>query len=873
MDYISGDELRTLFLDFFKQKGHKILPSASLIPNDPQLLFTIAGMVPFKPIFWGKVEPVYPRVATAQKCLRTNDIENVGRTPRHQTFLEMLGNFSFGDYFKREAIQWAWEFMTRVLKVPEEKLWISVFENDDEAFHIWRDLIGIDENRIVRMGKETNFWGPAGPTGPCGPCSEIFYDTGISEDCPQGKECTPANSEKRFVEVWNLVFTEYYQDEQGTLNSLPRKNIDTGAGLERLAAMIQGVPTNFDTDLFKPIIRRAEDILKVKYGSAVSTDISLRVVADHARAVSFLIADGVFPANEGRGYVLRRILRRAVRHGVLIGAEKPFLYEIANAVIERMKHVYPELEEKRELIRTICKSEEKRFFKTIFQGMEMLQEVISRSRDTVSGEDVFRLYDTYGFPPDIVLDTASENGMNVDMKTFEKLMNAQRERARKARGDREYTQSFEFYEENGKILKTRFVGYSSMECESEVKLIRIKDVVDFCKQGQTAEILTVETPFYAEKGGQVSDTGIIEWEDGKGIVKHVFSPVEGVIVHMVDIEKGTLKTGQKVLLKVDSNKRWATMRNHTATHLLHSALRKVLGTHVKQSGSLVSHEKLRFDFTHYKALSKEEIQRVEDAVNEVIMKCIPIEIEEKSYQEAVKEGALAFFEEKYGDFVRVVKVQNFSEELCGGTHVSCTGNIGLFKILSESAISAGVRRIEAVTGFGTLNQLRQKQETLDRLSHVLDVPESNLESRLENLVKDYNKIEKRNRELEAKLLSFQLDNLESYKIGDVFLRCAKFENVEPSVLRNLSDTAIANKKRTVLMLFSTVQNKVTVIIRLTRDLPESLHAGSLAKLVSRVLGGGGGGRHDFAQAGGSRPSKIPETIKEVSLEIRKILEA
>ena len=873
MDYISGDELRTLFLDFFKQKGHKILPSASLIPNDPQLLFTIAGMVPFKPIFWGKVEPAYPRVATAQKCLRTNDIENVGRTPRHQTFLEMLGNFSFGDYFKREAIQWAWEFMSCVLKVPEEKLWISVFENDDEAFHIWRDLIGIDENRIVRMGKETNFWGPAGPTGPCGPCSEIFYDTGISEDCPQGKECTPANSEKRFVEVWNLVFTEYYQDEQGALNSLPRKNIDTGAGLERLAAMIQGVPTNFDTDLFKPIIRRAEDILKVKYGSAVSTDISLRVVADHARAVSFLIADGVFPANEGRGYVLRRILRRAVRHGVLIGAEKPFLYEIANAVIERMKHVYPELEEKRELIRTICKSEEKRFFKTIFQGMEMLQEVISRSRDTVSGEDVFRLYDTYGFPPDIVLDTASENGMNVDMKTFEKLMNAQRERARKARGDREYTQSFEFYEENGKILKTRFVGYSSMECESEVKLIRIKDVVDFCKQGQTAEILTVETPFYAEKGGQVSDTGIIEWEDGKGIVKHVFSPVEGVIVHMVDIEKGTLKTGQKVLLKVDSNKRWATMRNHTATHLLHSALRKVLGTHVKQSGSLVSHEKLRFDFTHYKALSKEEIQRVEDTVNEVIMKCIPIEIEEKSYQEAVKEGALAFFEEKYGDFVRVVKVQNFSEELCGGTHVSCTGNIGLFKILSESAISAGVRRIEAVTGFGTLNQLRQKQETLDRLSHVLDVPESNLESRLENLVKDYNKIEKRNRELEAKLLSFQLDNLESYKIGDVFLRCAKFENVEPSVLRNLSDTAIANKKRTVLMLFSTVQNKVTVIIRLTRDLPESLHAGSLAKLVSRVLGGGGGGRHDFAQAGGSRPSKIPETIKEVSLEIRKILEA
>ncbi len=873
MDYISGDGLRTLFLDFFKQKGHKILPSASLIPNDPQLLFTIAGMVPFKPIFWGKVEPVYPRVATAQKCLRTNDIENVGRTPRHQTFLEMLGNFSFGDYFKREAIQWAWEFMSCVLKVPEDKLWISVFENDDEAFHIWRDLIGIDENRIVRMGKETNFWGPAGPTGPCGPCSEIFYDTGISEDCPQGKECTPANSEKRFVEVWNLVFTEYYQDERGTLNSLPRKNIDTGAGLERLAAMIQGVPTNFDTDLFKPIIRRAEDILKVKYGSAVSTDISLRVVADHARAVSFLIADGVFPANEGRGYVLRRILRRAVRHGVLIGAEKPFLYEIANAVIERMKHVYPELEEKRELIRTICKSEEERFFKTIFQGTEMLQEVISRSRDTVSGEDVFRLYDTYGFPPDIVLDMASENGMNVDMKTFEKLMSAQRERARKARGDREYTQSFEFYEENGKILKTRFVGYNSMECESEVKLIRIKDVVDFCKQGQTAEILTVETPFYAEKGGQVSDTGIIEWEDGKGIVKHVFSPVEGVIVHMVDIEKGTLKTGQKVLLKVDSNKRWATMRNHTATHLLHSALRKVLGTHVKQSGSLVSHEKLRFDFTHYKALSKEEIQRVEDVVNEVIMKCIPIEIEEKSYQEAVKEGALAFFEEKYGDFVRVVKVQNFSEELCGGTHVSCTGNIGLFKILSESAISAGVRRIEAVTGFGTLNQLRQKQETLDRLSHVLDVPESNLKSRLENLVKDYNKIEKRNRELEAKLLSFQLDNLESYKIGDVFLRCAKFENVEPSVLRNLSDTAIANKKRTVLMLFSTIQNKVTVIIRLTRDLPESLHAGSLAKLVSRVLGGGGGGRHDFAQAGGSRPSKIPETIKEVSLEIRKILEA
>ncbi|MFN4191104.1 MAG: alanine--tRNA ligase, partial [Pseudothermotoga sp.] len=697
---MTGDELREEFLKFFESKGHKVLPSASLIPNDPQLLFTVAGMVPFKPIFWGKVEPVYTRIATCQKCLRTNDIDNVGRTPRHQTFFEMLGNFSFGDYFKKEAITWAWEFVTKVLNLPEEKLWVTIYKDDEEALKIWRDSVGVPEKKIVRMGKDTNFWGPAGPTGPCGPCSEIHYDTGVLDDCPKDGECTPANSDKRFLEIWNLVFTEFNQDENGNLSPLPKKNIDTGAGLERIASVIQKVVGNFETDLFTPIINRIENVLNVKYKQVDSRDISIRVIADHSRAVSFLIADGVFPSNEERGYVLRRILRRAVRHGVLLGAKKPFLHLINDAVIERMGKVYPELVERKILILEVTQAEEERFFKTITQGNEMLNEIIAKSHKKIGGEDVFKLYDTYGFPPDIVVDVAKEHGLEVDLDEFERLMELQREKARSARVDVEFAKSSQDYDKLAKTVKTIFVGYETLTCDATVVYTK--------KQDSKLEVVFDKTCFYAERGGQLSDTGKVFWDNGSATVEHVYVPIEGIIAHVIKVESGKLDQGMRVRLQVDKEKRDATARNHTATHLLHAALRKILGDHVKQSGSLVASDRLRFDFTHYQALTQGEIEQIENLVNSVIFEALPVLVQEKSYREAVSEGAIALFGEKYGDVVRVVTVPSFSEELCGGTHVKNTGNIGLFKIISESAISAGTRRIEAVTGLNALSYLRTK---------------------------------------------------------------------------------------------------------------------------------------------------------------------
>lgn len=859
---MSSEEIRESFLRFFESKGHKILPSASLIPSDPQLLFTVAGMVPFKPIFWGLVEPTYPRVATCQKCLRTVDIENVGKTPRHNTFFEMLGNFSFGDYFKEEAILWAWEYVTEVLKIPPEKLWVSVYEEDEESYRIWKEKVGIPSHKIVRMGKEDNFWGPAGPTGPCGPDSEIFFDLGEGENCPDPENCTPACDCGRFLEIWNLVFTELYLDEHGEYHPLPKKNIDTGAGLERMTWVMQGVKSAFETDLFRPIITRIEELTGAGYGQSPRSDVSIRVLADHTRAMTFAIADGVYPSNEGRGYVLRRIIRRAVRHGYLLGLRNSFLHNMIDAVVEKMSPVYPELKEKRNLIIQVVQSEEERFFATIERGMEYLQKALEKGR--VDAETAFMLYDTYGFPLDLTVEIAQEAGIEVDTDGFEEFMNRQRERARAARGEKEYAQVRKIYTELGDRIETEFVGYESLEAESEIlHIIRNEEDVDNASTGEEVELVFSKTPFYAEKGGQVSDTGMILTDTGKATVLMVENPYKGLIVHRVKVEEGQLYKGQKAQLLVDKEKRLATARNHTATHLLHAALKKVLGEHVKQAGSLVAPDRLRFDFTHYTALNKEGILRVERLVNEAILKDLPVEIEWKSLDDALAENVVALFEEKYGDRVRVVKVKGVSAELCGGTHVNRTGEIGLFKITSESAVSAGVRRIEAITGFGSLEYLEKLESELKNSAQLLECGMWELRERLSKLLEEKKQLEKQLRRLESSSLSDLLRKAveEAEEVNGVKIAYAVFDDMPQDVHRNAVDTLSSMLRKGIGIVFNRVDGKVSFVMKLSGDLKGTLNAGQLAKAMARVLGGGGGGRADFAQAGGKFPEKIPEAVK------------
>ncbi|MGQ9855865.1 MAG: alanine--tRNA ligase [Fervidobacterium sp.] len=864
MKYMTSDEIREAYLKFFESKGHKRLPSASLIPDDPQLMFTVAGMVPFKPIFWGKVDPIYPRVTTCQKCVRTNDIENVGRTPRHHTFFEMLGNFSFGDYFKKEAIAWAWEFVTKVLEMPEEKLWVTIYEYDDESFEIWKS-IGVPEYKIIRMGKEDNFWGPAGPTGPCGPCSEIHYDTGIEVPVKDGGIPNPGNTDGRFIEIWNLVFTEFYQDEEGKLHPLPRKNIDTGAGLERISAMMQGVLWNFDTDLFKPIIESIQNVLSVKYKEDAKKDVSIRVIADHVRAVTFMIADGVLPSNEGRGYVLRRVLRRALRHGVLLGAKEPFLYKIVDSVVKKMGHVYPEIVEKQSFVETIIKAEEQKFITNLSRGLELVQKIVS-TNGKISAEDAFKLYDTYGFPIDILRDIAQENNYELDEAGFEKYLQQQRERSRKAQGEVEFAQKTGYETLD---IETVFVGYDTMQSEGTV--LKIKKDGEFVEEvestdGAECELVLDITPFYAEKGGQVADRGTITSPNGRFEVEYVYNPVEGIIVHKGKLY-GKIKVEEKVLSVVDEKRRW-TMRNHTATHLLHAALRKVLGTHVRQAGSLVEPERLRFDFTHYQALTKEEIKQIEDIVNEIILQAIPVVTEVKSYDEAVKEGAMALFEEKYGDFVRVVKVADFSEELCGGTHVKNTGEIGLFKIISESAVSAGVRRIEAITGMNSLEYLRNRESILESLKERLEVPMSEISAKVEKIIEEKKALEKELASLKRKLINPETIASSSKSFEGINYVSYVFDSVEPEVLKDLTDD-ISERIKGIVLLISKLEGKIVFTVKVPKELTTTYNAGNIAKAVAKILGGGGGGNPTFAQAGGKLQEKIPEALELFEKIIRR----
>lgn len=863
---MTGNEIRAKFLEFFASRGHKVLPSASLIPDDKSLLLTVAGVVPFKPILWGKIEPVYPRIATVQKCVRTADLDNVGRTARHHTFFEMLGNFSFGDYFKKKAIEYAWEFVTQILKLEEEKLWVSIYLDDEEAFDIWRNIIGVSEQKIVKMGKEDNFWGPVGHSGPCGPCSEIFYDTGPKPECKRPpEECDPTCECDRFVELWNLVFTEYYADENGALYPLPSKNIDTGAGLERVASVVQGVPTNFDTDLILPIINAIEVLFSCEYGKNEETDVSIKIIADHIRAITFLISDGVLPSNDGRGYVLKRLIRRAMRRGILLGHNKPFLYSLVDVVVDNMKDAYPELVSRQAFLKKILKTEEERFGKTLTIGVNMLRDIMSKSTDRIlTGEDAFKLYDTYGFPLDVIREITSEKDFEIDEEGFKQLMEKQQANARKARKEDTSLDVERIYRDiESYDVKTEFIGYESLEGKAKVLfIIKNGEMATILKEGEKGFLIFDKTPFYAEKGGQVGDIGVVITDTFKGSILDTTNPHKEIITHKILVEKGSISVGEEAVLRVNERKRKAIVRNHTATHLLHAALRRTLGEHVRQSGSLVSPERMRFDFSHYEKLSEKQVKQVENMVNEWILMNLPVNVKITTLQDARKRGAMMLFEEKYGEQVRLVEIDDVSKELCGGTHVKATGEIGMFRIISESAVSSGIRRIEAVTGEKAYELFLREEKELKRLSNVLSIPIEDLPDKINSLLKDIEDKEKEIEQFKSKEISHIAQGLlkGAKKIGGVKIitECTKAMDMES--LKKLADLLTMNQKNIAVILSSEANGKVSFIVKISDSLTDKLDAGRIAKEVAKVVGGSGGGRQTFASAGGKDTARINEAL-------------
>ena len=870
MEFMTADEIRESFLKYFESKGHTIVKSAPIIPeNDPTLLFVNAGMVPFKNVFLGLEERPYKRAASCQKVFRVsgkhNDLENVGYTPRHHTFFEMLGNFSFGDYFKKEAIEFAWDYLTNYLKIPEERLLVSVFEEDDEAFEIWNKVIGLPPEKIKRMGYKDNFWS-MGDTGPCGPSSEIYYDRGEKFGNPE----FGSDEDFRYLEIWNLVFMQYNRDESGNLTPLPNPSIDTGMGLERIASVIQQVDSNYDTDLFKPIIRFAEEISGKSYGSNEKDDIAMRVIADHLRAITFLISDGVLPSNEGRGYVLRRILRRALRYGRNLGIDRPFLYEGVDVVIEKMKNAYPELVPNRNYIKKITKSEEEKFIKTLRRSMDILYQMIESAkkegRKFLTGEEVFKLYDTYGFPVDLLQDILRDESMTFDIKEFQELITQQKERSRKAFKTSAKQVKPIYLQLKSKLPENEFIGYTTLTSESSRVLAIIKEdqTVSQAKEGEEVEIILDITPFYPEKGGQVGDRGIIEGETFLAEVIDTQTPTEGLIVHKAKILFGTVKEGDFVRAKVDKERRENIMRHHTATHLLHSALRNILGDHVKQAGSLVSDEYLRFDFTHFESLSDEEIKMVEEFVNREIMKNEEVVCQEMSYEEALNSGAIAIFEEKYGDVVRVISA-GVSKELCGGTHVKRTGDIGYFKILSEYAVSSGTRRIEAVAGIKAVEQGLKEHFLLKDLSRLLTVKEDEL---IDRVVKLQNQLKEKERDLENFKKKAALEKLnqtltiiekEDYKVA-----YGEIENVPPNELREIADNIKQKLGKSVILLISKdkEKSKVNIVALVSKELTDRYKASEILKKLAPIVEGSGGGKPDFAQGGGTNLEKIPQLLQE-----------
>ena len=860
---MTGNEIRKSFVDFFKSKEHKHFESASLIPDDKSLLLTVAGMVPFKPFFLGEKEAPFPRITTYQKCIRTNDLENVGRTPRHHTFFEMLGNFSFGDYFKKEAIEWSWEYITKVLKLDPERLYVSVYKTDDEAYEIWNKEIGVPEDRIVRLGEEDNWWA-AGPVGSCGPCSEIYYDTQNMGKNNEEINCKPGDEGDRFLEIWNLVFTEWNRLEDGSLVPLPEKNIDTGAGLERIASVVQKKDNNFETDIFMPIIKGIEKVLDIK---KEEFEITVKVIADHIRASVFLIADGVLPSNEGRGYILRKIIRRAFGAGIVakqkldITKDDLFLYKLVPYVVENMKEAYPELVEKQEYIEKVLKLEQERFALTLKNGIEMLTEEIEKMDKEgikkLSADASFKLYDTFGLPFELTELILENQGYEVSEEEFNQKLEEQVKRSKNSRvtvSDMIKDDFIDkFFEEHG---KTEFTGYEKFEDEGKILHIAKSEGIS------GYEVIFDRTPFYAESGGQVADTGIITSGEFEGKVVNVVKKHD-VFIHQVEIVKGiTPSVGAEVKMKIDADRRKDIQRNHTATHILHKVLRENLGTHVEQSGSLVDDEKLRFDFSHYEAIEPEMIEKIEKAVNDIILSNLKVKIDFENIEDAKKRGAMALFSDKYGDVVRVVEIDGYSIELCGGAHVKSTGEIGLFNIESESGIASGTRRITATTGHASLKYVNKLEEKLSKVAGMLKTDGKNVVDVVEKYIAEAKNIVKEYEQLQTKLVKYEINELLENvdEINGVKVLKAAFANKDVNELKEIVDRGKEKLQSGIIILGTNNGGKAIFVVGVTKDLISKVKAGEIVKVAAQVAGGNGGGRPDFAQAGGKDGNAVKEAV-------------
>ncbi|MDO4453257.1 MAG: alanine--tRNA ligase [Eubacteriales bacterium] len=861
------NELRQMFLDFFESKGHLVMKSFSLVPhNDKSLLLINAGMAPLKPYFTGAEVPPRTRVATCQKCIRTGDIENIGKTARHGTFFEMLGNFSFGDYFKHEAIAWSWEFLTQVVGMDPDRLYPSVYLEDDEAFEIWNKEIGVPAERIFRFGKEDNFWEHG--AGPCGPCSEIYYDRGEKYGC--GKPgCTVGCECDRYIEIWNNVFTQFENDGEGHYETLKQKNIDTGMGLERLATVVQDVDSIFDIDTLEALRNHVCEFAKTQYKVSHEKDVSIRLITDHIRSATFMISDGIMPSNEGRGYVLRRLIRRAARHGRLLGIEGKFLAELSKTVIEGSKDGYPELDEKKEFIFKVLTQEEDKFNKTIDQGLGILSEMEAQmTKDGIkelSGKNAFTLYDTYGFPLDLTKEILEEKGYTIDEAGFKAEMEEQREKARKARGVTNYMGAdATVYDEIAATVTSEFVGYDHLRHTSKVTVLTTEtELTEALADGEKGTIFVEQTPFYATMGGQQGDTGVITTAEGKFVVEDTIKLLGGKIGHVGHMESGMIKAGDEVTLSVDEQKRKDTCKNHSATHLLQKALKEVLGSHVEQKGSLVTPDRLRFDFAHFQAMTPEEIERVEAIVNEEISRNLPVCTQVMKLEEAKKTGAMALFGEKYENDVRVVSMGDFSKELCGGTHVDNTGVITTFKIVSEAGIAAGVRRIEALTGKGVFAYYKEAEAELAEAAKVVKATPANLLEKLHHLMAELKAVQSENESLKSKLAKDALGDVmdQVTEVKGVKMLAAKMQDVDMNGLRELGDQLKEKLGSGIVVLASVKDGKVNLLAMATDDvMKKGAHAGNLIKGIAALVGGGGGGRPNMAQAGGKNPDGVDAAL-------------
>ncbi len=874
MEWTSLNDIREKYLSFFESKGHLRLPSFSLVPNnDKSLLLINSGMAPMKKYFTGEVTPPRSRVTTCQKCIRTPDIEQVGKTARHGTFFEMLGNFSFGDYFKKEATAWAWEFCTKVLEMPVDKLYVTIYENDDEAYEIWTKQNGVDPSHIVRLGKEDNFWEHG--SGPCGPCSEIYFDRGEkygcgSPDCGPGCECD------RFTEFWNNVFSQFNNDGNGNYTELAQKNIDTGMGLERLACIMQGVDNIFEVDTVQNTMKKISEIAGVKYHDDAKNDVSLRVITDHVRSSTFMIGDGVIPSNNGRGYVLRRLIRRACRHGRLLGVNEPFLYKVCETVLEDNKVAYPELQDKAELIKKVILSEEESFGKTIDAGLARLDEYIENTEGTVfSGEDAFKLNDTFGFPLDLTKDVLEERGMTVDEEKFNELLANQKATARAARKD---AGADAWKNTSVKIdaEKTVFTGYTDFTAEAKVLALVNADgeLVDMLGAGEKGSVVLDKTPFYATSGGQVADTGVITADGVEFDVEDTSKNADGIYIHSGMVKEGVVSVGNTVNAQIDADRRKSVMRNHTAAHLLQAALREVLGTHVEQAGQLVNDKEVRFDFTHFNPLTTEELSRVEAIVNKEILACAPVSMQEMPIEEAKKMGAMMLFGEKYGDIVRVVKAGDASTEFCGGTHVASTGELGLFKIVSEASVAAGVRRIVALTGTGVLNYLNECEDTVKFASATFKSADNEVKDRITAIVAENKAKDKEIQNLNAEMTKLKSADMFSsaVDVDGLELYTAKVEGTTPDALRSMGDDVKTKGDNVVAVLAGVNGDKANFVAVCGKGaIVKGVKAGDLVKEVAKIANGGGGGRPDSAMAGAKDITKIDEALSKAEEIVKSLI--